>query len=247
MTDDAPRAQPGRRLARLGRTKPAVMARIKADAERRDPQPRPLGGVLLEGALGLGTWATTRCTAWKPVTLVRDLMPVVGSRWTAAHALVREASQEGTRGGQQPLTALLRGRGGYVIGGRRPILTTRPLRQSGRATRQNVITCVDHQRRWRPYEGYRAAGWPVGTGVVASAWGAVVKPRREGEGKRWRLDGAEAIRALRSLHKSHDTDLPASWRFRARPVWARLDGRKPTYRPMPPLRRVASLKSVTLM
>jgi hypothetical protein len=54
---------------------------------------------------------------------------------------------------------------------------------------------------------YLAAGLPVGTSVVESACGSVVKHRMEGEGKRWSLKGAEAMLALRSLKKSRDNDL----------------------------------------
>src|SRR6266850_5921248 len=115
-----------------------------------------------------------------------------------------------------------------------------------RETLQKVITFFDNHRRWMQDDVYLAAGLPVGTGVVESACGSVVKHRMEGEGKRWSLEGAEAILALRSLKKSHDNDLRDYWRFRARQVRARLDGRKPKYKPMPRLRRVASLKSVTL-
>jgi hypothetical protein len=61
----------------------------------------------------------------------------------------------------------------------------------------------------------------------------------ESEGKRWSLEGAEAILTLRSLKKSHDHDLRDYWRFRARHVHARLYGGKPQYRPTPRLRRVA--------
>ena len=57
--DEAPRAQQVRRVASLVRTKQAVMALIKADAERRDPQHRKPLVVLLDGALGLWTLATT--------------------------------------------------------------------------------------------------------------------------------------------------------------------------------------------
>ena len=52
-TDDAPRAQQGRRVASLGRPQPAGMELIKADAERRDPEHRKPLVVLLDGALGL--------------------------------------------------------------------------------------------------------------------------------------------------------------------------------------------------
>jgi hypothetical protein len=239
VTDDAPRAQQVRRLASLVRTKQAVMALIKADAERRDPQHRKLLVVLLDGALGLWNLATKLFKEWKHVTFVLDIMHVVGYLWTAANALFPEESQEGKRWVQQKLTELLRGRVGYVIGGLRQILTKRQLRKSVRETLQKVITFFDNHRRWMQYDVYLAAGLPVGTGVVESACGSVVKHRMEGEGKRWSLEGAEAILALRSLKKSHDNDLRAYWRFRARQVRARLYGRKPKYKPMPRLRRVA--------
>ena len=144
---------------------------------------------------------------------------------------------------QEQLTELRRGRGGSVIGGLRPILTKQRLQKSVWETLGNVITCFPNHRRWMPYDAYLAMGVPVGTGVVESACGSVVKPRMEGEGQRWSLAGAEAMLTLRSLKKSHDHDLRASWRFRARQERVRLDARKPQYRPTPRVRRVASFNS----
>jgi hypothetical protein len=237
--DDTPRAQQVRRVASLVRTKQAVMELIKADAERRDPQHRKLLVVLLDGALGLWHLATQLFRAWKRVTFVLDIMHVVSYLWTAANALFREGAQDGKRWVQLKLTELLRGRVGYVIGGLRQILTKRPLRKSVRETLAKVITFFHNHRRWMQYDAYLAAGLPVGTGVVESACGSVVKHRMEGEGKRWSLQGAEAILTLRSLKKSHDNDLRDYWRFRARQVRARLYDGKPKYRPTPRLRRVA--------
>ena len=113
------------------------------------------------------------------------------------------------------------------------------LRQSVRETLQKVITCLHNHRRWMPYDQYLAMGLPVGTGGVESACGSVVKPRMEGEGKRWSLAGAEAMLAWRSLKKRHDHDLRADWRFHARQEWARLDARTPQYQPTTRLKRVA--------
>lgn len=90
---------------------------------------------------------------------------------------------------QQKLTELLRGRVGYVIGGLRQMLTKRRLRKSVRQRLEKVITFFHNHRRWMRYEAYLAAGLPVGTGVVESACGAVVKHRMEGEGQRWSLGG----------------------------------------------------------
>jgi hypothetical protein len=237
--NDAPKAQQVRRLASLVRTKQAVMELIRADAERRDPQHRKPLVVLLDGALGLWRLATKLFTPWKRVTYVLDIMHVVGYLWSAANALFGEASKAGKHWVQQKLTELLRGRVGYVIGGLRQILTKRQLRQSIRETLTKVITFFHNHRRWMQYDAYLAAGLPVGTGVVESACGSVVKHRMEGEGKRWSLAGAEAILALRSLKKSHDNDLRDYWRFRARQVRARLYGRQPKYKPTERLRRVA--------
>jgi hypothetical protein len=239
VTDDAPRAQQVRRVASLGRTKPQVMELIKADAERRDPQHRKPLVILLDGALGLWRLAPQLFKPWKRVTCVLDILHVVGYLWSAANALFGEQSKAGKRWVQQKLTAMLRGRVGYVIGGLRQILTKQRLRKSVRETLAKVITFFHNHRRWMQYDAYLAAGLPIGTGVVESACGSVVKHRMEGEGKRWSLAGAEAILTLRSLKKSHDNDLRDYWRFHARQVRVRLYGRQPKYRPVPRLRRAA--------
>jgi len=241
LTDDAPRAQQVRRVASLVRTKPQVMALIKAAAARRDPPHHKPLVVLLDGALGLWSLATTLVQPWTRVTCVLDILHVVGALGAAANARFGEASTAGKPWGPQPLTAMLRGRVGDVIGGLRQILTQPRLRQSVQQTLTHVMTFFHHHRRWMPYDVYLAAGLPVGTGVVESACGSVVKPRMAGDGKRWSLHGAEAMLAWRSLKKSHDPDLRTYGWFRAHQVRPRLDGRPPQYRPTARLRRVAYL------
>ena len=86
-------------------------------------------------------------------------------------------SKAGKHWVQQKLTAMLRGRVGYVIGGLRQILTKQRLRQSVRQTLAKVITFLHNHRRWMKYDQYLARGLPVGTGVVESACGSVVKHR----------------------------------------------------------------------
>jgi hypothetical protein len=137
-------------------------------------------------------------------------------------ALFEEASKAGKHWVQQKLTEILRGRVGDVIGGLRQILTKQRRRKSMRETLGKGITSFHNHRRWMPYDAYLAMGLPVGTGVVESACGSVVKHRMEGEGKRRSLAGAEAMLTLRSLMKSHDNDLRAYRRFRARQERVRL-------------------------
>jgi hypothetical protein len=237
--DEVPRAHQVRRVASLVRTKQAVMELIKADAERRDPQHRQPLVVLLDGALCLWNLAPKLFKPWKRVTYVLDIIHVVSYLWTAANALFPEGSRGGKPWVQAKLTAILSGRVGYVIGGLRQLLTKRRLRKSVRETLAKVITFFQNHRSWMKYDAYLAMGLPVGTGVVESACGSVVKHRMEGEGKRWSLQGAEAMLALRSLKKSYDNDLRDYWRFRARQVRTRLYARKPKFWPTARLKRVA--------
>jgi hypothetical protein len=161
------------------------------------------------------------------VTWVLDILHGGGDLWSAANARCGEASQADQRWVPPKLTAIRRGRGGDVIGGRRQILTQQRLRTSVRETLANGLTCFHNHRRWMPDAAYLAAGLPVGTGVVESACGAVVKPRMEGEGKRWSLAGAEAMLTWRARKKSPDHDLHDDWKFRARQMRSRLYGHTP--------------------
>jgi hypothetical protein len=237
--DDAPKAHNVRRLASLARTKQEVLESIRHDAVRRDPQRRRPLAVLLDGALGLWALVTKYFKGWENVTFVLDIMHVVGYLWAAANALFREGSEEGQHWVQEKLTQILRGRVGYVIGSLKQTLAKRKLKKSSREALRSVIRFLHNHRRWMKYDEYLAAGLPVATGVVESACGSVVKHRMEGEGKRWSLEGAEAILALRSLKKSHDNDLRAYWRFHAQQERARLYAQRPNYQPIAELRRAA--------
>lgn len=237
--DDAPRAHNVRRLASLARPKHEVMESIMHDVARRDPERRRPLAVLLDGALGLWALVTKCFKGWENVTFVLDLMHVVGYLWVAANALFGEGSEEGKQWVQHKLTQILRGRVGYVIGSLKQTLAKRKLKKSSREALGSVIGFLHNHRRWMKYDEYLAAGLPVATGVVESACGSVVKHRMEGEGKRWSVQGAEAILALRSLRKSHDNDLREYWRFHARQERARLYAHRPNYQPIEEWRRAA--------
>lgn len=230
--DDAPKAQNVRRLASLARPKQEVLESLIDEATRRDPaRQRPLA-VLLDGALGLWSLVRKGFEGWANVTFVLDIMHVVGYLWVAANALFREGSEEGKQWVQAKLVQILRGRVGYVIGSLKQTVAKRKLTPSRRAALGSVIRFFHNHRRWMQYDEYLAAGLPVATGVVESACGSVVKHRMEGEGKRWSLDGAEAILALRSLKKSQDNDLRKYWRFHAQQERARRYTQRPHYQPL---------------
>jgi hypothetical protein len=88
------------------------MERLNADATRRGPPHRQPMIVLLDGALGLWSLATTLFKPWTRVTCVLDIMPVVGDLWSAANALFGAGAKDGTRWVQAKLAAMLHGRVG---------------------------------------------------------------------------------------------------------------------------------------
>ncbi len=224
------KAQNVRRMASLKRKKEDVMKVIQKDMESRDPEQKRQLVILLDGALGLWTLALSLFGQWKSgVTYILDIIHVRDYLWEAANTLFGENNEERKNWVQEKLTEILRGRAGYVIGGLRQIITKRNLKGSKRKSVQKTITYFESHKQWMRYNEYLAAGMPVATGVVESACGSVVKNRMEGEGKRWSLDGAEAILLLRSLQKSND--FVTYWRFHAAQERKRLYESEPKYSP----------------
>ena len=69
-----------------------------------------------------------------------------------------------------------------------------------------AITYFNNHHKWMHYDDYLRKGYPIGSGVVESTCGHTVKDRMEGTGRRWSIDGAEAILLLRSVYTSRDWD-----------------------------------------
>jgi len=244
--DDPPRAQNIRRLARLGIPKKEVVSEIHADAERRDPEhQRPLA-VLIDGAACLEALAQEYFAAWTVVYFVLDVIHVLEYLWGVANSLFGEGTEAGRLWVQRKLTQILEGRTGYVIGGLRQILakgvlkkSKRKLRRTQRNALNKAITYFENHRHLMRYDEYLAAGLPVATSVVESSCGTLVKHRMEGAGKRWGIEGADAVLRLRSLKMSNDNDLVDFVKFRARRERSRLYGAHQGYRPVAHLEAAA--------
>lgn len=212
--EDEPKGRNIRRMASVKRAKVDVMTEMKKDVERRDPrQIKPLV-ILLDGALGLWSLVIHLMMDWKgPVTYILDIIHVRDYLWDAANALHEEESAAGRVWVQEKLEQILKGGVGYVIGGLKQTITKRGLKGNKRKALEKAIKYFERHKKWMAYDQYLAAGMPVATGMVESACSSVVKKRMEGEGKRWSVDGAEAILLLRSLQKSND--FITYWRFHA--------------------------------
>jgi len=133
--------------------------------------------------------------------VILDIIHVSEYLWDAAHVFHAEGSSKAQTMVLAHLTAILEGRVGHVIGGLRQRL--RPsIRGKRRERLERAIRYFDNHRQYMRYDLYLSQGFPIGTGVVESACGHLVKNRMEKAGARWSPPGADAMLRLRAIHAS---------------------------------------------
>lgn len=140
------------------------------------------------------------------LTIVLDLIHVIGYLWNAAKVLAGDSPQAQHQWVQERCLSILRGKCVDVAAGMRRSAT---LRELGQKTREPVDTCADYLLKYQEYlcyDEFLAAGLPIATGVIEGACRHLVQDRMGITGARWGLEGAEAILRLRSLHVSGDFD-----------------------------------------
>lgn len=204
-TERRPQPQ-GTRVWASGRQAPqAVIAEMFDEAHGRDPEGTRPWGVLVDGQepqrRRLRQEITRRSVT---VTLLLDLCHVLESLWAAAFACHAEGSAEAARWVRTPLLAWLRGRASQVAAAMRRSATGRAFTASKRAAVAKCAAYLLKSRDMLRYDQYRAAGYPIGTGVIEGACRYLVKDRMERTGARWSLDGAEAVLRLRALWTNRD-------------------------------------------
>lgn len=198
-----------RRLASLERTKKDVFDEILADAKARDPEKKKQWVVLMDGALFLWSMLATAFEGIKYVGIL-DIIHVTEYIWNAGNALYGEKKPKTEAWVYKTLLKILEGGVGEIIAELNLNLTESGLKKSQVDTLKDVICYFDNHREWMKYDEYLCSGYPIGTGVVESSCGHLVKNRMEGTGRRWSIEGAEATLLLRSVYTSSDWD--AYWR-----------------------------------
>jgi hypothetical protein len=192
-----------RRLASLKRSKQEVVDEIVRDACARDPEHKRPWVVLMDGALGLWALIPKALGAIEYVGIL-DIIHVIEYLWLAANTLYGENNTKTTKWVYERLLAILQGRVGTVIGGLKQSIAKRKLTKSKIESLNAVIRYFENHRKWMKYDKYLRLGYPIGTGVVESSCGHTVKKRMEGTGRRWSIEGAEAMLLLRSIYTSND-------------------------------------------
>jgi hypothetical protein len=223
-SDDAgsePRPRPVQKELRATLDGKAVaLARLAEQAQRRDGPQIVDRVALTDGAHALQDQMRA---ALPGHTLVLDIIHAVEYLWSAANALLGERHPDRTAWVRTHLLLLLRGQVATLVATLTAAVAARP--DLSAARRDAVATTIGYYQRNAPcmqYDQYLARGWPIGTGVIESACGHLVKDRMQQAGMRWTKAGAHAILDLRAIRLSGDWD--AYWLFHRRRQHARLYG-----------------------
>ena len=137
---------------------------------------------------------------------ILDIMHVLGYIWKAANVL--ETDEKETR--QLVATYLkliLEGKVKTVISALRQRITKNDIEGSKLDDLETVITYFENHIPYMNYHTYLANGYPIGTGVIESACGHIVKDRMDRSGARWKIIGAEPVLKLRCINANDDWKL----------------------------------------
>jgi hypothetical protein len=188
--------------------KPAALARLAARAAQWDGPDVRDRVALTDGDDGLQRLVRQHLPDYP---LVLDIIHAVEYLWDAATALLGERHPKRTAWVRRQLLRLLSGQVGEVIR-RLERLAAHPGRRA--TQRQALQRTIGYYRRnaaHMRYDAYLAAGWPIGTGVIESACGHLVKARCDQAGMRWTQPGAEALLDLRAVRLNGDWDRYWDW------------------------------------
>ena len=131
---------------------------------------------------------------------ILDLFHVLERLWAVAHCFHAEGSDEAKPFVEYRLRDLLQGRVGYVISGMRKRLRAEKLSSQRRKVVRSAVEYLSNNKDHMRYDEYRAAGYPIGSGVAEGACRHLVKDRMEPTGMRWTVEGAQAMLHVRALY-----------------------------------------------
>lgn len=204
------KAQNIRRMASLERSREEVMHEIVDYGRKRDPENKLPLCVVMDGALDLWKKADMVLCGIEYVGIL-DIIHVTEYLWDTANAIYGEKSAEGKRWVYDNLQLILKGGVGLSIGGLNRALQEQQNKQNQQESIKATIRYFENHQQWMQYDRYLKMGYPISSGVVESTCGHTVKDRMEGTGRRWGVEGAEAVLLLRSVSTSNDWD--AYWKF----------------------------------
>ena len=204
--EKVPKGQNIRRMASLIKPKFEVAKEIERDAYLRNSNNKRKNIVLIDGMPSLQKLVENNFTKITDYTIILDIIHVLEYLYIVAHVFFKESSPEAKSYVHKQLIKILNGNVGRVIGGIKQSSTKKGTKGSKLLAINKVIRYLSNHKKIMKYDEYIKQGFPIGTGVVESSCKTLVKDRMEGSGRRWSLDGAEAMLKLRSVKTSNDFD-----------------------------------------
>jgi hypothetical protein len=205
------KAQDIRYIASIEQPKKDVMTEIKQEIIMGQYSQRHPLICIMDGALSL--WNSFR-TVFKEVknkVLILDIIHALEYIGIIANAKFQKGSKEARDYVYEKLLLLLKGKVASYILELQNELVEGELTSCQKKEFSKVITYYKNHKQYMKYHQYLEKGYPIGSGVVESACGHLVKDRTEISGARWGIQGAEAILKLRAVVKSKDWD--SYWAF----------------------------------
>jgi hypothetical protein len=189
-----------------------VIKRVFDEAERRDPKHRRTWVALVDGANHQIDRIRFESRKRRiKVTIVVDLVHVLGYLWNAAGCLYPNTDQAAAQWVHRQATRVLQGQARKVAGTIRRQATNARLNPSQRKPADEAATYLTNKAPYLDYPTALTQGWPIATGIVEGACRHLVKDRMDITGARWGLAGAEAILKLRAIIANGDFD--EYWHF----------------------------------
>lgn len=189
-----------------------AFARLADQILLRDPSEQKKIIVLIDGAASLESrfQEEVKRRKWKKrvEAYILDIFHATEYLWEAGTALWGEKSSSREKWVAGKLKNILEGKVGYVIGSIRQILKkdAKGLKASQIKSLDRVITYFDNHKHMMLYDEYLQKGYPIGTGVIESACGCLVKDRTDRSGMKWSHEGVQSVLNLRAVHQNGDWD-----------------------------------------
>ena len=205
------KAQNIRYIASIAKPKKDVMKEIYEEVKNKDFSSTPLL-CLMDGSPYLWDYLKTVFTEITNKICILDIIHVLEYIWIIAHIMYKEGSDNAKKYVFEKLKLISEGNiASYIMELQTEMQSGRWKKKSHQEKFEKVITYFKNHSQYMKYDEYLLKGYPIGTGVIESACGHLVKDRMELSGARWGIDGAESVLRLRSVVKSGDWD--EYWNF----------------------------------
>ena len=187
--------------ASLSKSHKEVIAEVREEVDRRDPDQAKVCALVVDGERGLQQALAKELPRGIEIL---DLMHALERLWKLAYVFHDEGTEEAKDWVRYRVLRLLKGEISQVIKGIRQSATKRKITGSKREVVDKATGYLYRNRHRMRYGEYLAAGLPIASGSVEGACKNLVKDRFERSGMRWTIETAEALLRLRAAYRSGD-------------------------------------------